>query len=125
MRVELCPTCGSGKVGRTSVIADTFKCDNCGWTGAEREVLVTEVAASVQDIAVGVAQALLVTLAQEASIPIGRALFSSGLLPKNTDSKLVGRVMRATLTAACQGALGEISLIQKEMVDGPTDTRAS
>ncbi len=125
MKVELCPQCGSGKVTHVSAIAGDCRCDQCAWTGKERDLLVTEVHGSTLEMAMVVAQSFLLALTQEASIPVGHALFKSGLLPRNTDSHTVGRVLRATMVGACRAALSEIDVIQKELSDGLPNTGLS
>jgi hypothetical protein len=125
MRVELCPQCGSGKVSRVNPLGDTCKCDGCGWAGKERELMVTQIAQGAMDVAVAVAQQFLVQLTQEASLPIGRAMFRAGLIQRDTDSAIVGRLVRAAVTAASTAVLSEVDAIQKEISDGTTGSRQS
>lgn len=125
MKVEFCPTCGSGKVSKVGMLGDDFRCLQCGWTGKEREVLVTNVPADSQEVALQVAQTFLLHLSNRASIPIGMALLESGILQTEAGDKVMARVLRATVTAAFTAALNEVDLIQKEIADGTADTRSS
>ena len=118
MKVELCPQCGSGKVSRVNPLGDTVKCDGCGWAGKERELMATHVAQDSLEVALAVAQEFLITLTKEAALPIGRAMYVTGLIQRGMDSAVVGRLVRAACTAACKATLEEIDRIQKEISDG-------
>ena len=119
MKVELCPQCGSGKVARTSPLADTVKCDACSWAGKESALMSANVAASSTDIAFSIAQKFLILLVGEISMPVGRAMIGAGLIQAETDKVVVGRLIRAAVTAAHRAALEEIDKIQQEITNGP------
>jgi hypothetical protein len=80
--------------------------------------MVTAVSTDSMDVALAVAQEYLLRLVQEASIPIGRAMLSSGIIHKGEDGAVVARLVRATVTAACRATLEEVDRMQKELVNG-------
>lgn len=118
MRVELCPECGSGKVSRISPLGDDCKCDGCGWAGKEGRLMRANVDEDALSAALQVAQMYLVTLTEEASMPIGKAIVRSGLLSVADDKAVLGRVLKAAVMGAHRATLDEIGAMQKELTSG-------
>jgi hypothetical protein len=134
--VQLCPKCGSGKVEHSGGIEASpeislYKCLQCGWEGAKNQLIVAQPQApdaqivevlSTPDMALGIAQEVskqyLLTLSEEASGAIGRAMLRAGIVGGKEDPKYLGRLIRAATLAAHKATLTEIEAIQKEKRDG-------
>lgn len=118
MKVELCPECGSGKINKIDPLGSSVRCEGCSWVGAESGLIATDVKATTLDIAMHVSQVLLLALTKEASMPMGRAMISAGLITPSSDGSTVARVVKAAVLGAHRAILTEIDKFQKELGSG-------
>lgn len=117
MKVQLCPECGSGKINKLDVLSGVCRCDACEWAGKEADLVSSNIAGSSLDVAIAVAQTLLLTITQHASIPIGQAMIEAGVLPASSSATTAARLVKAAMLGAHKAILDEVSKIQQEMTD--------
>lgn len=116
--IQLCPSCGSGKVLAAIGLSSNIRCTACAWSGQANEAVTKPLElGQAEDIAAAVAMEYMRALAVYSGAHIGRAMVEVGLVTAS-DTKVLVRLIRAAVTGAHKATLEEIEKMQQEIKNG-------
>lgn len=116
-----CPECTSALVDFSVITGGTARCQACGWSGAQSEMMTTPFShdmGSSEQVMVAFAGDLRNMFSQNFAIPFGRFLMKWGFLPE--EPKQMGIVLARYVTAvarvAVRAVFEERAAMEKERV---------